>query len=144
MPSSSVPSGSMPPRAVPPAAVPPVRGPARSGRSPDLPAAEVGGFARRSALGFVAVVARRPAARAWRCGSPPAPCCRSTEPSRASLNAVVAPRPWLVTILQVLTAPGAAITAWVVLTTLTVVLLVRRRYRLAVYVAVTGLGAATY
>ena len=59
------------------------------------------------------------------------------------LNVVVAPRPWLVTTLEVLTAPGAAITAWVVLTTLAVALLVRREYRLALFVAVTGLGAAT-
>jgi undecaprenyl-diphosphatase len=59
------------------------------------------------------------------------------------LNAFVAPRPWLVTGLQVLTAPGSAVTAWVVLTTLTIALLIRRRPRLALYVAVTGLGAAT-
>ena len=56
---------------------------------------------------------------------------------------MVAPRPWLVTALQVLTAPGSAVTAWVVLTTLTVALLIRRKLRLALYVAVTGLGAAT-
>ena len=41
-----------------------------------------------------------------------------------------------------LTAPGSAITAWIVLSTLTVALLIRRRNRLAIYVAVTGLGAA--
>ena len=141
MPSSSVPSGSMPPRAVPPAAVPPASGPRGAGRSPDLPAAEVGGFARRSALGFVAVVVGA-LLLALAVQLAAGPLLQVDQHVAGSLNTVVAPRPWLVTLLQVLTAPGAAITAWIVLSTLTVGLLIRRRYRLAVYVAVTGLGTA--
>jgi len=70
------------------------------------------------------------------------PVARLDQGVAGSLNTVVAPRPWLVTVLQVLTAPGSAITAWIVLSTLTVALLIRRRYRLAIYVAVTGLGTA--
>ena len=103
---------------------------------------EIGRFARRSAIGFVGVVlgalllgvAVEVAA---------APVLQLDRAVAGNLNSVVAPRPWLVTALQVLTAPGSAVTAWVVLTTLTVALLIRRRRRLAIYVAVTGLGAAT-
>jgi undecaprenyl-diphosphatase len=72
-----------------------------------------------------------------------APVVRVDQAVAGDLNAVVAPYPWLVTLLQVLTTPGSAITAWVVLTTLTLALLARRKRRLALYVAVTGLGAAT-
>lgn len=107
-----------------------------------MQSSDAGRFARRSALGFLAVllgalllaVAVRMAA---------APVVLVDRAVAGELNAVVAPRPWLVTTLQVITAPGSAVTAWVVLTTLTVVLLVRRRTRPALYVAVTGLGAAT-
>ena len=141
MPSSSVPSGSMRPGAVPPDAAPPAGGPHGAGRSPDLPAAEVGGFARRSALGFVAVVVGA-LLLALAVQLAAGPLLQVDQHVAGSLNTVVAPRPWLVTLLQVLTAPGAAITAWIVLSTLTAGLLIRRRYRLAVYVAVTGLGTA--
>ena len=112
---------------------------ARSGD--EHPAAEIGGFARRSALGFVAVVlGALLLALVVRIAT--GPVARLDQGVAGSLNTVVAPRPWLVTVLQVLTAPGSAITAWIVLSTLTVALLIRRRYRLAIYVAVTGLGTA--
>ena len=112
---------------------------ARSGD--EQPAAEIGGFARRSALGFVAVVlGALLLALVVRIAT--GPVARLDQGVAGSLNTVVAPRPWLVTVLQVLTAPGSAITAWIVLSTLTVALLIRRRYRLATYVAVTGLGTA--
>jgi undecaprenyl-diphosphatase len=103
---------------------------------------DVGSFARRSAAGFLAVLfGALLLAVAVRMSADPV--VQVDRAVTGELNAVVAPRPWLVTTLQVLTAPGSAITAWVVLTTLTVVLLIRRRSRLALYVAVTGLGAAT-
>jgi undecaprenyl-diphosphatase len=121
VPSKGVPSGVVPPA--------------------ELPAAEVGGFARRSALGFVAVVVGA-LLLALAVQLAAGPLLRVDERIAGGLNTVVAPRPWLVTVLEVLTAPGAALTAWTVLTTLTAVLLIRRRYRLAVYVAVTGLGTA--
>jgi hypothetical protein len=72
-----------------------------------------------------------------------APVVRVDQAVAGDLNAVVAPYPWLVALLQVLTTPGSAITAWVVLTTLALALVARRKRRLALYVAVTGLGAAT-
>jgi undecaprenyl-diphosphatase len=103
---------------------------------------EVGRFARRSAIGFVAVVLGAIAlAAAVQTAS--GPVVQLDRAVAGDLNTVVAPHPWLVTTLQVLTTPGSAVTAWVVLTALTAVLLVRRRIRLALYVAVTGLGAAT-
>jgi undecaprenyl-diphosphatase len=58
------------------------------------------------------------------------------------LNAVVSPRPAVVAALEVLAIPGASVTGWIVLSTLTVYLLVRRQHRLAAFVAVTGLGGA--
>ena len=113
-----------------------------AGRSDtELPVAEVGGFARRSAIGFAAVVLGA-LLLALAVHLAAQPLLRVDQQVAGSLNTVVAPRPWLVTTLQVLTAPGAAITAWIVLSTLTVALLIRRRFRLAVYVAVTGLGTA--
>ncbi len=142
MSSSRVPSGGTPPKAGPLDAGPPRTGPHGAARSrPDLPAAEVGGFARRSALGFVVVVAGA-VLLALAVQLTAGPLWRVDQRVAGSLNTVVAPRPWLVTTLQVLTAPGAAVTAWIVLSTLTAVLLIRRRYRPAVYVAVTGLGLA--
>ena len=132
MPSSRVPSDVVPSGADQPDA----------GR-PDtaLPAAEVGGFARHSAIGF-AVVVLGALLLALAVHIAAQPLLQVDQQVAGSLNTVVAPRPWLVTTLQVLTAPGAAITAWIVLSTLTVALLIRRRFRLAVYVAVTGLGTA--
>ena len=101
----------------------------------------VGRFAGRSALGFGAVVLGALALGvAVRAAS--SPVQRLDRTVADALNAVVAPRPWLVDVLQVLTAPGSAVTAWVVLTALTAVLVLRGRRRLAVHVAVTGLGAA--
>jgi undecaprenyl-diphosphatase len=110
--------------------------------SPPMQSSDVGRFARRSAIGFVTVVvaALALAVAVQAAGGPVVGVDRAVA---ADLNAVVAPRPWLVTTLLVLTAPGSAVTAWIVLTILTVVLLVRRKLRLALYVAVTGLGAAT-
>jgi undecaprenyl-diphosphatase len=107
-----------------------------------MQSSDVGRFARHSAVGFLAVVlGALVLALAVRMSA--APVVQIDRAVAGDLNAAVAPRPWLVTALQVLTAPGSAITTWVVLTILTVVLLVRRRTRLALYVAVTGLGAAT-
>jgi undecaprenyl-diphosphatase len=106
-----------------------------------MQSSDVGRFARRSALGFAAVVlGALMLALAVRFAA--SPVVQVDRTVAGDLNAVVAPRPWLVTTLQVLTAPGAAVTAWAVLTILTVVLVIRRKLRLALYVAVTGLGAA--
>jgi membrane-associated phospholipid phosphatase len=58
------------------------------------------------------------------------------------VNALVAPHPTLVGVLVVATSLGATPTAAVVLGTLVAVLLIRRRARLAVYVAVTAIGGA--
>jgi undecaprenyl-diphosphatase len=122
---------------------PPAPGPSRkeSRAAVELPAAEVGGFARRSVVGFAAVVLAA-VLLALAVQSAAHPLLQVDQQVAGSLNTVVAPRPWLVTALQVLTAPGAAVTAWIVLSTLTVALLIRRRFRLAVYVAATGLGTA--
>jgi undecaprenyl-diphosphatase len=92
-------------------------------------------------VGFVAVVLGA-GLLALAVNSAAAPLLQVDQHVAGSLNTVVAPRSWLVVTLQVLTAPGAAVTAWIVLSTLTAVLLVRCRFHLAVYVAVTGLGAA--
>lgn len=59
----------------------------------------------------------------------------------AALNAALADDPALVAVLQAITVLGGSPTSWVALGTLTAVLLIRRRWRLAVHVAVTGLGA---
>ena len=58
------------------------------------------------------------------------------------VNALVAPHPTLVGVLTVATSLGATPTAAVVLGTLVAVLLIRRRVRLAAYVAVTAIGGA--
>jgi undecaprenyl-diphosphatase len=58
------------------------------------------------------------------------------------VNALVAPHPTLVGVLMVATSLGATPTAAVVLGTLVAVLLIRRRVRLAAYVAVTTIGGA--
>ena len=106
-----------------------------------MESSDVGRFARRSVLGFVAVVlGALLLALAVRFAATPVV---ATDRAVASdLNAVVAPRPWLVTVLEVVTAAGAPVTTWVVLTTLTVALVLRHKLRLALYVALTGLGAA--
>ena len=107
-----------------------------------MQSSEPGRFAWRSAVGFGAIVVGALAlALAVRMAS--SPVVRVDRAVAGDLNAVVAPHPWLVTTLQVLTTPGSTVTVWVVLTTLTLVLLLRRKQRLALYVAVTGLGAAT-
>lgn len=56
------------------------------------------------------------------------------------VNGWVAPRPAVVAALEVVTAAGATWTAVIVLSTLAVALLVRRRPGLALFVLVTGLG----
>jgi undecaprenyl-diphosphatase len=58
------------------------------------------------------------------------------------VNALVAPHPTLVGVLTVATGLGATPTAAVVLGTLVAALLIRRRVRLAAYVAVTAIGGA--
>ncbi len=107
-----------------------------------MQSSDAGRFARRSAVGFVAVLlgalVLALAVRMVDSG-----VVRVDRAVTGDLNAVVSPRPWLVSTLQVLTAAGSPVTAWVVLTTLTLALLIRRRLRPALYVAVTGLGAAT-
>jgi undecaprenyl-diphosphatase len=102
---------------------------------------EAGRFTRRSVAGFVVLVLGTLllAGAVQMAGSP---VVRVDQAVAGDLNAVVAPRPWLVTTLEVLTAAGASVTAWVVLATLTLALLARGRRHLALYVAITGLGGA--
>lgn len=59
----------------------------------------------------------------------------------AWLNGVVAGDPLLVSVLRVVTDLGGAAASWLILSTLTLVLLARRMPRLAGYAAITGLGA---
>jgi undecaprenyl-diphosphatase len=59
----------------------------------------------------------------------------------AALNSAVAGRPLLLSALGLVTDLGGSPASWIVLTTLTAWLLIRRQRRLAVFVAVTGLGA---
>lgn len=59
-----------------------------------------------------------------------------------TLNAAVSARPWAVSVLHFVTDLGGAEAAWLLLPVTAVWLLVRRAPRLAVYVAVTGLGSA--
>ncbi len=103
---------------------------------------DAGRFARRSAAGFVAVLLGA-FVLALAARTATGPVVQVDRAVAGDLNAVVAPRPWLVTLLQVVTAAGSPVTAWVVLSTLALALLVRRRTHLALYVAVTGLGTAT-
>lgn len=60
----------------------------------------------------------------------------------AGLNSLVAPHPAAVVVLQVLTVPGENLFGWVVVTTLALYVLLRGQRRLAVFVAVGGLGGA--
>jgi undecaprenyl-diphosphatase len=60
----------------------------------------------------------------------------------ARLNEAVTGQPLLVAVLDLVTGLGGGPTSALILTTLTVGLLIRRRPRLAIYVAVTGVGAA--
>jgi undecaprenyl-diphosphatase len=108
---------------------------------PGPPLGEPGRFAARSAVGFLALVvgALALAAAVRMTTSPVVSVDRAVA---SDLNAAVAPYPGLVTALQVLTFPGSPVTSWVVLSTLTLVLVLRGKRRLALYVAVTGLGAA--
>jgi undecaprenyl-diphosphatase len=73
----------------------------------------------------------------------------SWEPLRAldtgvaqRLNDLVSARPVLVTVLGALTELGGSPASWLIVTVLTVWLLIRRLPRLALFVAVTGAGAA--
>ena len=59
-----------------------------------------------------------------------------------ALNAVVAPHPGFVTVLQRLSVLGASVTSWLVLGTLALYLLLRGQGRLAAFVAVSQVGAA--
>ena len=58
-----------------------------------------------------------------------------------AVNAVVAPQPWLVAALSVVTVLGDTVTGAVVLVVLAAALLLRGRRRLAAFTAVSGLGA---
>jgi undecaprenyl-diphosphatase len=60
----------------------------------------------------------------------------------AWLNSMVSGNPLLVSSLKLATSLGGSPASWVVLSTLAAVLLIRRQWRLACFVAVTGLGAA--
>ena len=57
-----------------------------------------------------------------------------------ALNAAVSSSPWSVRVLSVLTDAGGGVVATTVLTATVVLLLVRRRFSLAAYVTVAGLG----
>jgi undecaprenyl-diphosphatase len=59
----------------------------------------------------------------------------------AALNRAVAPHPAVVTALHSVSLLGASVTCWVVLSTLAIYVAVRRRLRLAAFIAVTGIGA---
>ena len=107
-----------------------------------MQSSDAGRFAWRSALGFLAVVLGA-LALALTVRSTGSPVVQLDRAVAGDLNAAVAPHPAIVTVLQVLTSPGDPITSWVVLSVLTAALLIRRRLRLALYVAVTGLGVAT-
>lgn len=103
-----------------------------------------GGFALRSLGGLAALVVAGAAfavllaavALSW----PPLLAVDLTVADR--LNEAVAGRPVAVVILRALSELGGAPTAWLLLSTTAVWLLIRRRPALAVYVVVTGLGAA--
>jgi undecaprenyl-diphosphatase len=106
-----------------------------------MQSSDAGRFARGTAVGFVAVLIGA-SVLALAVKMSDSPVVHVDRDVAGDLNAAVAPHPGLVTALQVLTAPGSPVTAWIVLTVLTVALLIRHRHRLALYVAVTGLGAA--
>lgn len=59
-----------------------------------------------------------------------------------AVNSAVSTWPWVVSVLQLVTDLGGSEAAWLLLPVAVVWLLVRRAPRLAVYVAVTGLGSA--
>jgi undecaprenyl-diphosphatase len=102
-----------------------------------------GEFVGRSAAGLIALVLGAAAFATLlalvESGSPLVTLDRSVA---AALNAAVAGEQLLVSALRVVTDLGGSETSRLVLSTLTVVLLVRRQPRLASFVAVTGLGAA--
>lgn len=96
-------------------------------------------FAVASAFGLVASVAGWLgfAALLWVLRGPLVTLDRAVADT---VNAAVAPRPWLVGVLTAVTVLGATLTGAVVLATLALALVVRGRSRLALYVVVTGLG----
>lgn len=109
-------------------------------RQPDRPAA--GRFVGLSAAGLAALVGGTVAFIALLAlvttGSPLVAADRAVA---AALNDAVAGRPLLLSVLGLVTDLGGSPASWIVLTTLTAWLLIRRQRRLAVFVAVTGLGA---
>lgn len=64
------------------------------------------------------------------------------QATAAYLNSLVAPHPVVVTVLQAVSILGSDLTGWVVVGTLVIYLLVRRRRRLATFVLVSGIGGA--
>ncbi len=135
-------------RAAPSARSRPPR-PARSGhlRHPsavDVTSSErraAGRFAGTSAVGLLVLVgaALGLAALLWLLAGPLVALDRAVADAA---NAVVAPRPVLVAVLEAVTALGATLTGVVVLTTLALALSARGRFGLALYVAVAGLGGS--
>jgi undecaprenyl-diphosphatase len=102
------------------------------------------GFALRSLLGLTAVIVAGAGFSAllglvlasW------APLIAFDVVIAGQLNELVSGEPLVVNVLQVLTEFGGSATSWLLLTSATLWLLIRRLPRLALFVAVTGLGAA--
>jgi len=101
-------------------------------------------FAERSVLGLVAVVAAGLGFGVllvlvrfhWR------PMLRLDQSLANRLNDLVAPHPPAVTALKAISTAGGPSWLWPLTVLAVVLLLIRRRTRLAIYLAVTGLGAA--
>lgn len=70
------------------------------------------------------------------------PLVQADRAAVAAVNDAVSGTGWLVSALRVATDLGSAVTSWVLLSLTTAWLLVRRAPRLALWVTVTGLGAA--
>ena len=98
-------------------------------------------FVGRSAVGLVALVAGA-LALAVLLYAASGLIVAVDQATAAWLNSLVAPRPAVVAVLQAIAVLGEDVTGWVVVTTLALYVLLRGQRRLAVFVAVGGLGAA--
>lgn len=103
------------------------------------PRLAAGRFAVTSAVGLAGLVlgGLLLAALLWALAGPLVAFDRAVA---AGFNGVVAPRPWLVAVLGTATKLGDTVTGVVVLATLAVALLIRRRARLALFALVAGIG----